>query len=160
MGLGGIADQLKDLQLGELLDTPPPGVDEAVAISKVVQFLKNPNYSHFERIIFDTAPTGESRNLFPPYLPPPFSLIFPLSRDPITSPSSFPCLRPPLYPSCSLPCLSDRGSSSDSSNSGISIYSCCTVKRLLAHIMLSFGSIIHCNLLNHPLIIGNAIVLT
>ena len=35
VGLGGVADQLKDLQLGELLDTPPPGVDEAVAISKV-----------------------------------------------------------------------------------------------------------------------------
>ena len=35
IGLGQIAEQLKDLQLGELLDTPPPGVDEAVAISKV-----------------------------------------------------------------------------------------------------------------------------
>jgi hypothetical protein len=35
--LTGIVEQLKDLQLGELLDTPPPGVDEAVAISKVWQ---------------------------------------------------------------------------------------------------------------------------
>lgn len=35
LGMGQIADQLKDLQLGDLLDTPPPGVDEAVAISKV-----------------------------------------------------------------------------------------------------------------------------
>ena len=35
VGLSGVVDQLKDLQLGELLDTPPPGVDEAVAISKV-----------------------------------------------------------------------------------------------------------------------------
>lgn len=25
---------------GELLDTPPPGVDEAIAIAKVIQFLK------------------------------------------------------------------------------------------------------------------------
>ena len=35
VGLGVVSEQLKDLQLGELLDTPPPGVDEAVAISKV-----------------------------------------------------------------------------------------------------------------------------
>jgi len=35
LGLGAIAGQLADLQLGELLDTPPPGLDEAVAIAKV-----------------------------------------------------------------------------------------------------------------------------
>lgn len=35
LGLGVIAAQLKDLSLGELLDTPPPGVDEAIAIAKV-----------------------------------------------------------------------------------------------------------------------------
>ncbi len=35
MGLGMIASQLADLRLGELLDTPPPGLDEAVAIAKV-----------------------------------------------------------------------------------------------------------------------------
>lgn len=35
LGLGMIATQLKELSLGELLDTPPPGVDEAIAISKV-----------------------------------------------------------------------------------------------------------------------------
>ncbi|GAX82278.1 hypothetical protein CEUSTIGMA_g9707.t1 [Chlamydomonas eustigma] len=63
VGLGAVADQLKDLQLGELLDTPPPGVDEAVAISKVIQFLKNPEYSQFKRIIFDTAPTGHTLRL-------------------------------------------------------------------------------------------------
>jgi hypothetical protein len=28
------------LNAGELLDTPPPGVDEAIAIAKVIQFLK------------------------------------------------------------------------------------------------------------------------
>lgn len=63
LGLGMISDQLKDLQLGELLDTPPPGVDEAVAISKVVQFLKSDQYSKFDRIIFDTAPTGHTLRL-------------------------------------------------------------------------------------------------
>lgn len=36
MGLGMIADQLAELKLGELLDTPPPGLDEAVAIGKVM----------------------------------------------------------------------------------------------------------------------------
>ena len=35
MGLGMISSQLADLRLGELLDTPPPGLDEAVAIAKV-----------------------------------------------------------------------------------------------------------------------------
>lgn len=35
LGLGMISSQLRDLNLGELLDTPPPGVDEAVAVSKV-----------------------------------------------------------------------------------------------------------------------------
>eukprot|EP00195_Chlamydomonas_chlamydogama_P005384 CAMPEP_0202890670 /NCGR_PEP_ID=MMETSP1392-20130828/997_1 /ASSEMBLY_ACC=CAM_ASM_000868 /TAXON_ID=225041 /ORGANISM="Chlamydomonas chlamydogama, Strain SAG 11-48b" /LENGTH=714 /DNA_ID=CAMNT_0049574285 /DNA_START=142 /DNA_END=2286 /DNA_ORIENTATION=- len=63
VGLGGVAEQLKDLQLGELLDTPPPGVDEAVALSKVVQFLKNPEFAQYKRIIFDTAPTGHTLRL-------------------------------------------------------------------------------------------------
>ncbi len=48
---------------GELLDTLPPGIDEAVAISKVVQFLKSPAYSHFQHIVFDTAPTGHTLRL-------------------------------------------------------------------------------------------------
>ncbi|XP_034205836.1 ATPase ARSA1-like isoform X2 [Prunus dulcis] len=34
MGLGMLAEQLGELKLGELLDTPPPGLDEAIAISK------------------------------------------------------------------------------------------------------------------------------
>lgn len=41
MGLGMVADQLKELKLGELLETPPPGLDEAVAIAKVVQFVNS-----------------------------------------------------------------------------------------------------------------------
>ncbi|RRT56164.1 hypothetical protein B296_00046567 [Ensete ventricosum] len=35
MGLGMLVEQLGELKLGELLDTPPPGLDEAIAISKV-----------------------------------------------------------------------------------------------------------------------------
>lgn len=41
MGLGLVADQLADLKLGELLNTPPPGLDEGVAIAKVVQFVNS-----------------------------------------------------------------------------------------------------------------------
>ena len=38
----------------------PPGVDEAVAISKVVQLARSPDYKGFSRVIFDTAPTGHT----------------------------------------------------------------------------------------------------
>ena len=48
---------------GELLDTLPPGVDELVAISNVVRFIRSPEYAHFTRIIFDTAPTGHTLRL-------------------------------------------------------------------------------------------------
>ncbi|XP_030929205.1 ATPase ARSA1-like isoform X2 [Quercus lobata] len=57
MGLGMLADQLGELKLGELLETPPPGLDEAMAISKVIQFLESQDYNMFTRIVFDTAPT-------------------------------------------------------------------------------------------------------
>ena len=63
VGLGVFADQLADLKLGELLDTPPPGVDEAVAIAKVVEFVNKDAYAHFDRIVFDTAPTGHTLRL-------------------------------------------------------------------------------------------------
>ncbi|XP_022004752.1 ATPase GET3B-like [Helianthus annuus] len=55
--------QLGELKLGELLDTPPPGLDEAIAISKVIQFLESQEYSMFTRIVFDTAPTGHTLRL-------------------------------------------------------------------------------------------------
>lgn len=35
VGMGMVADQLAELKLGELLNTPPPGLDEAVAVAKV-----------------------------------------------------------------------------------------------------------------------------
>ncbi|XP_024361113.1 ATPase GET3B [Physcomitrium patens] len=63
VGLGGWVGELSELKLGELLDTPPPGLDEAMAISKVVQFIQSPEYSKFTRIIFDTAPTGHTLRL-------------------------------------------------------------------------------------------------
>ncbi|KAL9413170.1 hypothetical protein AB3S75_041774 [Citrus x aurantiifolia] len=63
MGLGMLADQLGELKLGELLDTPPPGLDEAIAISKVMQFVESQQYNMFTRIVFDTAPTGHTLRL-------------------------------------------------------------------------------------------------
>ncbi|XP_057732592.1 ATPase GET3B [Arachis stenosperma] len=63
MGLGMIVEQLGELKLGELLDTPPPGLDEAIAISKVMQFLESQEYNMFTRIVFDTAPTGHTLRL-------------------------------------------------------------------------------------------------
>ncbi|KAK0603515.1 hypothetical protein LWI29_005791 [Acer saccharum] len=63
MGLGMLADQLGELKLGELLDTPPPGLDEALSISKVMQFVDSQEYSRFTRIVFDTAPTGHTLRL-------------------------------------------------------------------------------------------------
>ncbi len=36
-----------------------PGIDEALP-AKVIQFIKSDKYSHFKRIIFDTAPTGHT----------------------------------------------------------------------------------------------------
>lgn len=59
-GLTNIVEQLTDLKLGEILDTPPPGFDEAVAISKVVSFVQDERYARFSRIVFDTAPTGHT----------------------------------------------------------------------------------------------------
>ncbi|EIE22947.1 ArsAB family transporter: arsenite [Coccomyxa subellipsoidea C-169] len=63
MGLGMLSEQLADLKLGELLDTPPPGLDEAVAIAKVVEFVRGEEYARFSRIVFDTAPTGHTLRL-------------------------------------------------------------------------------------------------
>ena len=63
VGLGSIIDQVADLRLGELLESPPPGFDEAVAISKVVKFTESEEYSDFTRIVFDTAPTGHTLRL-------------------------------------------------------------------------------------------------
>lgn len=34
-----------------------------MAISNVVRFIRSPEYAHFTRIIFDTAPTGHTLRL-------------------------------------------------------------------------------------------------
>ena len=48
---------------GELLESLPPGVDEAVAISKVVELANSDEYAAFSHVVFDTAPTGHTLRL-------------------------------------------------------------------------------------------------
>ena len=45
------------------METPPPGLDEALAIAKVVEFANSEEYAKFTRIVFDTAPTGHTLRL-------------------------------------------------------------------------------------------------
>ncbi|KAL3893077.1 MAG: hypothetical protein SGPRY_014496 [Prymnesium sp.] len=61
----GIAD------FANVFDVVPPGVDELVALSKVVSLARADEYGlHFERVIIDTAPTGHTLRLlsFPDFL--------------------------------------------------------------------------------------------
>ncbi|KAG7630717.1 Anion-transporting ATPase-like domain [Arabidopsis suecica] len=80
MGLGMLVEQLGELKLGELLDTPPPGLDEAIAISK--EFC-------YSIIVFDTAPTGHTLRLLslPDFLDASIGKILKL-RQKITSATS------------------------------------------------------------------------
>ena len=61
--LGAILGRLQDLKLDELLENPPPGTDEAIAVAKVVQFSESPEYARFTRVVIDTAPTGHTLRL-------------------------------------------------------------------------------------------------
>ncbi|CDF39347.1 probable arsenite translocating ATPase [Chondrus crispus] len=50
--------------LNSLFDTIPPGFDEAVALVEIVKYIQgDAAYSRFERIVFDTAPTGHTLRL-------------------------------------------------------------------------------------------------
>ncbi|CAI9773946.1 unnamed protein product [Fraxinus pennsylvanica] len=62
-GKGTVWLLLGELKLGELLNSPPPGLDEAIAISKVMKFLESQEYNMFTRIVFDTAPMGHTLRL-------------------------------------------------------------------------------------------------
>lgn len=102
MGLGMIADQLGDLKLAELLDAPPPGLDEAIAISKVMQFVDSPEYSKFTRIVFDTAPTGHTLRLLslPDFMDSSIGKIMKLKKKLSSATSAFKSMfgkeQPPL----------------------------------------------------------------
>jgi arsenite/tail-anchored protein-transporting ATPase len=61
---GGMMDDLGLGDINSLFETLPPGFDEAMAISEIVKFIEgDPAYSKFERIVFDTAPTGHTLRL-------------------------------------------------------------------------------------------------
>ncbi|MEM4446923.1 MAG: ArsA family ATPase [Nitrososphaerota archaeon] len=47
-------------ELGDLSSMTPPGVDEALAFAKVLEFIENPEY---DLVVFDTAPTGHTLRL-------------------------------------------------------------------------------------------------
>uniref|UniRef100_A0A7S0ZDI5 ArsA/GET3 Anion-transporting ATPase-like domain-containing protein n=1 Tax=Timspurckia oligopyrenoides TaxID=708627 RepID=A0A7S0ZDI5_9RHOD len=69
-GAGLSSKMLKDLGVGEfaaILDNTPPGVDELLALTKVIQLVKE---GEFERVVIDTAPTGHTLRLlaFPEFL--------------------------------------------------------------------------------------------
>ena len=52
-----LMSQLSQFGLDDLdgiFDTMPPGIDEALALAKVIQFIKSEKYSHFKRIIENT----------------------------------------------------------------------------------------------------------
>ncbi len=50
-------------EINDLLTTMPPGFDEALAIAKILQVLKQPEYEGYQKVVFDTAPTGHTLRL-------------------------------------------------------------------------------------------------
>lgn len=51
-------------ELNSLFETIPPGFDEAVALVEIVKYIEaDAQYSRFDRIVFDTAPTGHTLRL-------------------------------------------------------------------------------------------------
>jgi len=69
--MDSIAGELGLADFAEVLDTLPPGVDELVALAKVVSLLEEGAMGvRFDRIVIDTAPTGHTLRLlrFPDFL--------------------------------------------------------------------------------------------
>lgn len=64
-GMGGMGmDELGLDELNSLFDSIPPGFDEAVALVEIIKYIQgDPSYARFERIVFDTAPTGHTLRL-------------------------------------------------------------------------------------------------
>jgi len=57
----GASESLLQMGLGgDMFDMTPPGIDEAIAFNKVLEFLDSPEY---DVLILDTAPTGHTLRL-------------------------------------------------------------------------------------------------
>ena len=54
---------LDEMGLGDMLSTSPPGVDEALAFGKVLEFIEKKDEHDYDLVIFDTAPTGHTLRL-------------------------------------------------------------------------------------------------
>lgn len=61
--MGGL-DELGLDDLNSLFETLPPGFDEAVALVEIIKYIEgDEDYRRFDRIVFDTAPTGHTLRL-------------------------------------------------------------------------------------------------
>mmetsp|Transcript_18352 Transcript_18352/g.26660 ORF Transcript_18352/g.26660 Transcript_18352/m.26660 type:complete len:538 (-) Transcript_18352:1902-3515(-) len=60
----GMMNEMGLDDLDGLFDQLPPGFDEAVALVEIIKLIQgDPAYSKFDRIVFDTAPTGHTLRL-------------------------------------------------------------------------------------------------
>jgi len=58
MGMGGMMDSFGMSDIQEFASMNPPGIDEALAFGKVLEFIETDH--DYDLIIFDTAPTGHT----------------------------------------------------------------------------------------------------
>lgn len=69
---GGVTADLGLSDFADVFDVVPPGVDELIALAKIVALARSDSYDgmHFDRVIIDTAPTGHTLRLltFPEFL--------------------------------------------------------------------------------------------
>ncbi len=61
LGMGGMMENLGMGDLQELSSMNPPGMDEALAFGKVLEFIETEH--DYDLIVFDTAPTGHTLRL-------------------------------------------------------------------------------------------------
>ena len=70
-GGGGSSTDIGIADFADVFDVVPPGVDELIALAKIVALARSDSYGlHFDRVIVDTAPTGHTLRLltFPEFL--------------------------------------------------------------------------------------------